>query len=472
MAKMKRSLLTLLLALSSSLFTFCEGQYSVLFNFNGTNGEWPEGSLTLSGGKLFGMTYYGGPSSIGNIFSVDTNGNNYKDLYDFNGTDGAYPEGEVTISGSKLYGMTSMGGASSIGNIFSMDTNGNGIKDLYDFSSGNSFPEGVGSLILSGCLLYGMTEACGTNNDGNIFCIDTNGNGYRDLFDFNNIDGGAPQGSLTLSGDKLYGMTLNGGTHTCGVVFSVDTNGSNYKVLLNFDSANGAYPDGDLTIHGGTLYGMADGGGLYNSGCIFSIDTNGSNYKDLFDFNGPDGRFPKSSSLTLVGSMLYSTTSQGGLNGVGVISSIDTSGSNFSELFNDFDNINGESPSGVINDGNILYGMAKLGGANSEGVIFKFKEVGLGVSNVPIKNDVINIYPNPSNGIFTIVIASEAKQSRNKVEVYNMLGEKVYSSILPQIPVGALNRIDLSNQPNGIYLYRVIANTGELMGEGKMIIQK
>lgn len=54
------------------------------------------------------------------------------------------------------------------------------------------------------------------------------------------------------------------------------------------------------------------------------------------------------------------------------------------------------------------------------------------------------IYPNPSTGIFYF------KDSRNihSVEVYNLLGEKVFIQ-------GAVNQINLQNQPKGIYLVRV-----------------
>ncbi len=33
-------------------------------------------------------------------------------------------------------------------------------------------------------------------------------------------------------------------------------------------------------------------------------------------------------------------------------------------------------------------------------------------------------------------------------------------------------QIDLSNQPNGVYFYRVIKEDGNLVGEGKLVIQK
>jgi len=81
----------------------------------------------------------------------------------------------------------------------------------------------------------------------------------------------------------------------------------------------------------------------------------------------------------------------------------------------------------------------------------------------------ISVCPNPSNGQFTFVITSEAKQSLSIIEVCNVLGEKVYSQFFTfNSPLS----INISNQPNGIYLYRVITETGNLLGQGKLIIQK
>ncbi|NNM95618.1 MAG: T9SS type A sorting domain-containing protein, partial [Bacteroidia bacterium] len=52
--------------------------------------------------------------------------------------------------------------------------------------------------------------------------------------------------------------------------------------------------------------------------------------------------------------------------------------------------------------------------------------------------------------------------------IYNMLGEQVYSHY--QITTPSEYQIDLSSQPAGIYLYRVITETGYLIGEGKFEI--
>jgi hypothetical protein len=96
----------------------------------------------------------------------------------------------------------------------------------------------------------------------------------------------------------------------------------------------------------------------------------------------------------------------------------------------------------------------------------------LGIASLEELNSGVFVYPNPNKGQFTISATSEELRAKSGVEIYNMLGEKVYSAILPQTPEGALNKIDLSNQPNGIYLYRVISEDGSLVGEGKLIIQK
>lgn len=93
----------------------------------------------------------------------------------------------------------------------------------------------------------------------------------------------------------------------------------------------------------------------------------------------------------------------------------------------------------------------------------------LGVSEVKEESEKVKVYPNPSSGQFTFIIASEAKQSQCIVEVYNMLGQQVYSQ--PNIENSTFN-INLSTQSNGVYLYRVITQTGDIAGQGKIVIAR
>jgi hypothetical protein len=68
--------------------------------------------------------------------------------------------------------------------------------------------------------------------------------------------------------------------------------------------------------------------------------------------------------------------------------------------------------------------------------------------------------------------SERSEESLPNIEIYNVLGEKVYSTNLPQTPKGALSDIDLSEQPNGVYFYRILSENGVLVGEGKLVVEK
>jgi uncharacterized repeat protein (TIGR03803 family) len=466
---MKKLLVILFFTLSSSPFTLCKAQYSDLLNFNRTNGAYPYGSLTLLGKSLYGMTVSGN-----NIFSIDTNGNSYRNLVVFNGANGANPYGNLMFAGGKFYGMTSDGGANGDGNIFSVDTNGNNIKDIFDFNGVNGLSP-LGSLIISGKVLYGMTQlGLSPNNYGNIFRIDTDGNNFKVLLEFNKTNGAYPEGSLTLSGKVLYAMALQGGANNDGCVFSIDTDGSKYSDMLDFNGTNGSGPGGSLIYASGLLYGMTNGGGVHSAGCIFSIDTNGSKFKDLFDFSGKNGLGP-TGSLFLSGSILFGMTCQGGAkHDSGCIFNIDTAGNGYKDLL-DFDGLNGEHPNGDLTlSGSVLYGMTSDGGVDGYGVVFKLDTTNISssINELIVGSDGIIVYPNPNKGIFIISLSNSSlvSESQTKLEVYDILGEKIFEEMLSQVQ--HVKQVDLSSQPTGVYLYRVLNENGVLAGQGKLVINK
>jgi len=93
-----------------------------------------------------------------------------------------------------------------------------------------------------------------------------------------------------------------------------------------------------------------------------------------------------------------------------------------------------------------------------------------GIENYYNVSGSIVIYPNPSNGVFNTEIKNYELRIHNIVEVYNVLGEKVYSHQL--LLANSQFLIDLSSQPNGVYFYRVVNESGGLLGDGKLVIEK
>jgi len=71
------------------------------------------------------------------------------------------------------------------------------------------------------------------------------------------------------------------------------------------------------------------------------------------------------------------------------------------------------------------------------------------------------VFPNPNNGHFTIILSEE----KGFVEIYNLLGEKVYQSISTNQKFD----IDLSDKTKGIYFAKIYI--GQKMTTEKIMIQ-
>ncbi|HTA27875.1 MAG TPA: T9SS type A sorting domain-containing protein, partial [Bacteroidia bacterium] len=78
--------------------------------------------------------------------------------------------------------------------------------------------------------------------------------------------------------------------------------------------------------------------------------------------------------------------------------------------------------------------------------------------------DNISLYPNPNNGQFTI--QSSVVSDMWSVEIYNVLGQKVYSQSTIHNPQFIVN---ISSQPNGMYLIRILDKDGTLVSQKKVV---
>ncbi len=148
----------------------------------------------------------------------------------YTNTDGTSPSGGLVLSGNTLYGTADRGGTNGSGFlVFALETSGSNFIVLHYFAAEatNSLKlytnlDGIypGGLTLSGSTLYGVAEAGGTNGEGTLYSMGTNGLEFTMLHTFGvtraptdtNSDGANPSYGLLLVGTNLYGAAQSGGT--------------------------------------------------------------------------------------------------------------------------------------------------------------------------------------------------------------------------------------------------------------------
>lgn len=92
-----------------------------------------------------------------------------------------------------------------------------------------------------------------------------------------------------------------------------------------------------------------------------------------------------------------------------------------------------------------------------------------GLENITTDQGQVTVYPNPSAGVFTMYLSGSRSQ-KAVVETYNVYGQKIYTEELQQAKTSY--KINLDNQPSGIYFIRVLTDNGTLLGEDKIIIDR
>jgi uncharacterized repeat protein (TIGR03803 family) len=389
------------------LHSFTDTSTNSFGAYTNGDGAYLYGGLVLSGNTLYGTAVGGGTNGNGTVFAVDTDIAGFTNLYSFKATegsfstnsDGANPQASLILLGNALYGTATVGGTNGSGTVFKLGTNGTGFTTLHPFAAADANPDGAVtnkdganpqcSLIVSGNAVYGTAAAGGTNGNGTVFKINTDGTGFTNLHTFaatstdsaglpTNNDGAYPVAGLTLSGDTLYGTAAVGGINGNGTLFAVKTNGTSFSVLHAFTAldpffgtnSDGANPVGGLILAGNMLYGTASSGGIAFFGTVFAVGTNGSGFTTLHSFADSDGSNPQA-GLILSSNTLYGTALNGGSSGFGAVFEIKTNGTGFGDLYGFTGGSDGANPyGGLVLSGNNLYGTASAGGDAGNGTVF------------------------------------------------------------------------------------------------------
>lgn len=107
---------------------------------------------------------------------------------------------------------------------------------------------------------------------------------------------------------------------------------------------------------------------------------------------------------------------------------------------------------------NFTYGIAVIYGIQPP------PSASLGVAKVS-KPSAIEVYPNPGKGIFNFTFTND--NNTYQIRVYNVLGQEVNASSISS----SANEINLSGQPKGIYIYRILTQTGTPVSTGRLVVE-
>jgi uncharacterized repeat protein (TIGR03803 family) len=381
------------------------------------------------GNAVYGMTSEGGTNGNGVIYRFNLQSHQYTVLHTFSALDangdnedGVAPGVALTRGADDVfYGMASFGGANGTGTVFKITGSGE-FKVLHTFSAldanGNNedgaFPLRTIVIGKDG-KLYGTTRSggentCGlTHGCGVAWVMDRSGGSFTVLHQFTDAEGHAA--SLLQARDGLlYGCAVwpatslpSGVALPSGILYRMATSGSDFDVLYTFGPTNSLGENSDgadcyepLTeTKSGVFYGTTRFGGSNGTGVVFRYSlSHPGTVEIVHDFSAvnaagenSDGATPYARLTLGKDGTLYSTTSDGGANGNGVVYRICRDGD--FEVLHTFSatnpvtgaNYDGALPDfGVILRDNTLIGMTDVGGngssaglSNSGGTLYQIK---------------------------------------------------------------------------------------------------
>lgn len=109
------------------------------------------------------------------------------------------------------------------------------------------------------------------------------------------------------------------------------------------------------------------------------------------------------------------------------------------------------SPSAPVTDTGYVY----LSGTPANGLIYRFAPKGLDVEENVDKRNVVNIYPNPGNGIISLSLKDNSRESYT-VNIFDVSGRHIAHHIMN----GSQTQIDISNEQPGLYFIQ-LAHDGQ-----------
>jgi uncharacterized repeat protein (TIGR03803 family) len=177
------------------------------------DGYSPVSVALSSSGRLFGVTYAGGPFNAGTVYSLNADGSDYRLLHSFTneGAAGVRPYGKLLLAkDGNFYGSTQSGG-DCCGAVFRVEPDG-AVSAIHTFEFGGDLGHPVGGDLTLGPdgLMYGTTNSGGVDGGGTVFTMSTSGDAsVWQSFSYAGTPN-SPRTGLTRSGAYMYGTASFG----------------------------------------------------------------------------------------------------------------------------------------------------------------------------------------------------------------------------------------------------------------------
>jgi uncharacterized repeat protein (TIGR03803 family) len=417
---------TLLAATAASTALAHDTNFSLLYafeapapnTFTSPLGSQPDTRPVLGPGhSVYGMTYDGGANGNGVIYRYELDSGTYTLLHTFSALDangynddGASPGVALTRGRDDVfYGVASYGGKNGNGTLFKITASGE-FTVLHTFSAldANAHNEDGANPLRTVIIgddgsLYGSTRlggehTCGTlpflNSCGVAWRLDRSGK-FSTIRQFLPSEGHAA--SLTQAWDGfLYGCAVwpatslpSGAPLPSGILYRMASSGDYFEVLYTFSQTDSSGDNKDgadcyeplVETSPGVFYGAATNGGANGNGVVFRYSLAKPHAVEIVHAfsalnaagENADGAYPYARLTVGTDGAMYSTASDGGSYGNGVVYRIGCDGS--FELLHTFSAVNavtGSNADGATPDFGVVFdrddgliGMTDYGGKGS-----------------------------------------------------------------------------------------------------------
>lgn len=371
-------------------------------HYHGNNPK--ECLIQTASGHFFGTTTRGGLDDKGVIYGFDLETDTiavYKELRA--ASIGRSPRARLLkLSEDRVVGLTYAGGESRKGVLFSADNCGRNIEVLHQFDILHFMLYRINIIVGKDHKIYGtMLNYLG----GELFSLNQDGSDWKIIYDFNGIPGSTYKNILQTDDGKLFGLSfLINSDETYGEIFSIETDGTGFALEFQFDSTGSeVYPSGDLMEHSnGDLYGTQKEGVFRYNRTSKAMDVfNLGSYEEP-DFSmdgaplleGTDGR------LYGMGLYFWGQASATQKNPQGFLYSFKPDGTDFQNHFL-FTAAQGIYPSGGISangDGTLFFSTSNTHKSWSPsesyfGTLFKYNPQDSGIEVVQFFDENLGIIP-------------------------------------------------------------------------------